>query len=74
MPELNDVVNMISSGTKAEGENTDTAVNMIVHRRDGNVATMECVMTDTETGESESYFIMVAAEDTKAGNNTLPDA
>ena len=62
MPKLNNFVNMISSGIKAEGENTDTGVNMIVHRRDGNVATMECIVTDEDTGENESYFIMVAAE------------
>jgi hypothetical protein len=65
MPELNDIVNIISTGAKADIENTDTAVNMIVHPRSGNVATMECVVTAAETGESESYFIMVAAENTK---------
>jgi hypothetical protein len=73
--ELDDVVNMISSGTQAEAENTDTSVNMIVHPRAGNVATMECVVTtDSKTGESDSYFIMIAAEDTKNGKNMLPDA
>lgn len=65
MPELNDLVEMISTGTKAEVENTDTAVNMIVHPRNGNVATMECVVTDEGSGDSESYFIMVAAENTR---------
>lgn len=65
MPELNDLVEMISSGTKAEVENTDTAVNMIVHPRKGNVATMECIVTDADSGDSESYFIMVAAENLK---------
>ena len=65
MPELGDLVQMISSGTKAEVENTDTAVNMIVHPRNGNVATMECIVTDPGSGDSESYFIMVAAENIK---------
>jgi hypothetical protein len=65
IPELNDLVEMISTGTKAEVENTDTAVNMIVHPRNGNVATMECIVTDADSGDSESYFIMVAAENTK---------